>query len=47
MENKFVGTNVFLRYLTKDDLSKYERCREMFERALEGKIAFNLGDGHR
>jgi predicted nucleic acid-binding protein len=38
MENKFVDTNVFLRYLTKDDLSKYERCREMFKRALEGKI---------
>ncbi len=39
MENKFVDTNVFLRYLTKDDLSKYERCREMFKRALEGEIA--------
>jgi predicted nucleic acid-binding protein len=38
IENKFVDTNVFLRYLTKDDLLKYERCREMFKRALEGKI---------
>jgi len=38
MENKFVNTNVFLRYLTKDDPSKYERCRAMFKRALEGEI---------
>ena len=41
MENKFVDTNVFLRYLTNDDLSKYERCREMFKKALEGKIAIS------
>ena len=38
MENKFVDTNVFLRYLTKDDQSKYQRCREMFRRALEGEM---------
>lgn len=41
MESKFVDTNVFLRYLTKDDLSKYERCREMFRRSLEGEIAIS------
>ena len=41
MENKFVDTNVFLRYLTKDNLSKYERCREMFKKALEGEIAIS------
>jgi predicted nucleic acid-binding protein len=41
MENRFVDTNVFLRYLTKDDLSKYERCREMFRRALEGEITIS------
>ena len=41
MENKFVDTNVFLRYLTKDDLSKYERCREMFKKALKGEIAIS------
>ena len=39
MENKFIDTNVFLRYLAKDDLAKYERCREMFKKALEGEIA--------
>ncbi len=38
MENKFVDTNVFLRYLSKDDPSKYERCREMFKRVLDGEI---------
>jgi predicted nucleic acid-binding protein len=41
MENQFVDTNVFLRYLTKDDPSKYERCREMFKRALEGDITLS------
>lgn len=41
MENKFVDTNVFLRYLTKDDLSKYDRCRQMFKRALEGEITIS------
>jgi len=41
MENKFVDTNVFLRYLTKDNPSKYERCREMFKRALQGEIAIS------
>ena len=41
MESKFVDTNVFLRYLTKDDLSKYEKCREMFRRSLEGEIAIS------
>jgi len=41
MENKFVDTNVFLRYLTKDDPSKYERCREIFRRALNGEIAIS------
>jgi len=39
MEKKFVDTNIFLRYLTKDDPSKYEKCREMFKRAMHGEIA--------
>jgi predicted nucleic acid-binding protein len=41
MENKFVDTNIFLRYLTKDDPSKYERCRTMFKKTLEGEIAIS------
>jgi predicted nucleic acid-binding protein len=39
METIFVDTNIFLRYLTKDDLSRYEKCREMFKRAMKGEIA--------
>ena len=38
MEKVFVDTNVFLRYLTKDDLTKYERCMEVFKRALHGEV---------
>jgi uncharacterized protein len=38
MAKRFVDTNIFLRYLTKDDLSKYEKCREMFRKAIEGEI---------
>jgi predicted nucleic acid-binding protein len=38
MEKKFVDTNIFLRYLTKDDPPKYEKCREMFKRAMHGEI---------
>jgi predicted nucleic acid-binding protein len=44
MENRFVDTNVFLRYLTKDDLSKYERCRQMFKSALEGEITLSTSE---
>lgn len=38
MKKVFIDTNVFLRYLTKDDPSKYEKCREMFSKAMEGEI---------
>jgi len=39
MGTTFVDTNIFLRYLTKDDPSKYEKCREMFKKAMKGEIA--------
>ncbi len=39
METTFVDTNIFLRYLTKDDPSKYEKCKEMFKKAVKGEIA--------
>ena len=39
METTFVDTNIFLRYLTKDDPSRYEKCREMFKKAMKGDIA--------
>jgi predicted nucleic acid-binding protein len=35
----FVDTNIFLRYLTQDDPSKYEKCRGLFKKAMEGEIA--------
>jgi predicted nucleic acid-binding protein len=39
MERVFVDTNIFLRYLTKDDPAKYDRCREVFKKAIEGEIS--------
>ena len=41
MENKFVDTNIFLRYLTGDDRPKYERCRRLFKRAVEGELGLS------
>jgi predicted nucleic acid-binding protein len=38
METTFVDTNIFLRYLTKDDPSRYEKCKEMFKKAMKGEI---------
>ena len=38
MHRIFIDTNIFLRYLTKDDPSKYERCREVFQKAIDGEI---------
>ncbi len=38
MMKMFVDTNIFLRYLTKDDPSKYEKCKDLFKKAIEGKI---------
>ncbi len=39
MEKVFIDTNIFLRYLTKDDPAKYERCREIFKKAMEGELS--------
>ncbi|MCI0469240.1 MAG: PIN domain-containing protein [Nitrospirae bacterium] len=39
MKTVFVDTNIFLRYLTADDPAKYERCRELFKRAVNGKVS--------
>ncbi len=38
MERVFVDTNIFLRYLIKDNPAKYERCREVFKKAIEGEV---------
>ncbi len=37
MKKKFIDTNIFLRYLTKDDPEKYEHCLGLFKTALKGK----------
>ncbi|RMD49327.1 MAG: type II toxin-antitoxin system VapC family toxin [Ignavibacteria bacterium] len=39
MEQYFVDTNVFLRYLTNDDPKKADRIETLFEEAELGKIA--------
>lgn len=38
MKRKFIDTNIFIRFLTKDDNLKYDKCREIFKKAVEGKI---------
>jgi predicted nucleic acid-binding protein len=38
MRKAFIDTNIFLRYLIKDDTSKYDKCREIFKKAVEGKV---------
>lgn len=38
MKKKFVDTNIFLRYLTRDDVIKYDKCRKIFKKAIDGKI---------
>ncbi len=38
MKRKFIDTNIFLRYLIRDDPSRYEKCREILKKGVEGKI---------
>lgn len=38
MKKIFVDTNIFLRYLTGDDPLKYNKCRDLFEKAVEREI---------
>lgn len=39
MKTKFIDTNIFLRYLTKDNPPMYNKCREMLKNAVEGKVS--------
>ena len=39
MNRQFIDTNIFLRFLTRDDPSKDEGCRDIFKKAIEGEIA--------
>ena len=38
MAKVFVDTSVFIRFLTKDDIEKYEDCREFLGKIEEGQI---------
>ncbi len=38
MKEKFIDTNIFLRYLTKDDSLKYDKCKRIFKKTTEGKL---------
>ena len=44
MKRKFIDTNIFIRYLTGDDHLKYEKCREIFKKAIGGKIYLATSD---
>jgi len=44
MAIRFVDTNVFLRFLTRDDPAKSERCRRLFEQAVAGTIALRTSE---
>lgn len=40
----FIDTNIFLRFLTKDDISKAEHCRDLLRAASEGEIKLYTTD---
>lgn len=41
MDELFVDTNVFLRFLTADDPRKAERAERLFRQAVHGKLKLN------
>lgn len=38
MKQYFVDSNIFLRFLIKDDEQKFKHCRRLFENVEQGKI---------
>jgi len=44
MSVRFVDTNVFLRFLTRDDPTKFERCRRLFEQAVTGSLTLQTSE---
>jgi predicted nucleic acid-binding protein len=44
MKPIFIDTNILLRYLTADDPEKFERCKDLFKRALEKRIVLLTSD---
>jgi uncharacterized protein len=41
---QFIDTNIFLRFLTKDDPEKAARCRELLQNATEGDLKLYTTD---
>ena len=41
---QFVDTNVFIRYLTKDDAQKAEACFHLFERAKRSEVVLTTSE---
>ncbi|MDW7729293.1 MAG: PIN domain-containing protein [Bacillota bacterium] len=41
---QFIDTNVFLRFLTKDDPKKAASCRKLIQRAAEGELKLYTTD---
>lgn len=39
VETKFIDTNIFIRFFTKDDPQKAARCKELFQTAKEREVA--------
>ena len=44
MPDRFVDTNAFLRFLTRDDPTKFERCRRLFEEAVAGSLTLRTSE---
>ncbi len=44
MKQVFVDTNIFLRYLIGDDPVRYNKCRDIFKKAIDGKISLLTSD---
>jgi predicted nucleic-acid-binding protein len=44
MEEFFVDTNIFLRFLLKDDRKKAARCKKLFEKTAKGKVQLFTSD---
>lgn len=41
---QFIDTNIFIRYLTRDDPEKAAACRRLFERAKLGEVSLTTSE---
>ena len=44
MSIQFVDTNIFIRYLTKDDAKKYRACYQLFKQAEQNQISLTTSE---